>query len=289
MTQVDRLPAPDVVVQARAQVGEGPVFDARSGRLCWVDINNGTLFETDLRSGEQNETDVGIVLGAAVPRATEDGFAVAVADGLGLWTGVLELHEPILPEPHRRMNDAKCDSRGRLWAGSTHVAFEAGGGALHRWDGKSPSVVVTGGFNLPNGIGWTVEDDTIFFADTFAYTIYRADYDADAGAVGAFSVHCACGDEWPDGLAVDVDGCIWVAFWGSSEVRRISPGGEVIAVVPMPVTQPSSCAFGDDGTLYITSACAGLSEQELAEQPLAGSVFAVATSTRGVPVSPFAA
>jgi sugar lactone lactonase YvrE len=286
----ERLSVPDVVVRARAEVGEGPVFDARSGRLCWVDINNRTLFETDLRTGDQTETDVGLVLGAAVPREREEGFAVAVADGLGLWTGTLDLQQPVLPEPHRRMNDAKCDSRGRLWAGSTHVAFEPGQGALHCWDGRGPSRVVWDGFVLPNGIGWTAEDDTMFFADTFAYRLYRADFDADEGELAPFSVHCAFGaHEWPDGLAVDVDGCVWVAFWGSSEVRRISPSGEVIAVVPMPVKQPSSCAFGDDGTLYITSASAGLSEEELVQQPLAGSVFAVATSTHGVPVHAFAA
>jgi sugar lactone lactonase YvrE len=187
------------------------------------------------------------------------------------------------------MNDAKCDSRGRLWAGSNRMEFDRGGGALHRWDGRGPSAVVRDGFTLPNGIGWTVEDDTMYFADTFAYTLYRADFDADEGEVGPFSVHRTFGEEWPDGLAVDVEGCVWVAFWGSSEVRRIDPRGEVVAVVPMPVTQPSSCAFGDDGTLYITSACAGLSEEELAAQPLAGSVFAVATATSGVPVHPFAA
>lgn len=289
MSAPERLPAPDVVVRARAQVGEGPVFDARSGRLCWVDINERTLFETDLRTGEQRETDVGLLLGAAIPREREDGFAVAVADGLGLWTDSLDLREPVLPEPHRRMNDAKCDSRGRLWAGSNHMAFDRGGGALHRWDGRAPSTVVRDGFTLPNGIGWTLEDDTMYFADTFASTLYRADFDADEGELGPFSVHSTFGEEWPDGLAVDVEGCVWVAFWGSSAVRRISPAGEVVAVVPMPVKQPSSCAFGDDGTLYITSACAGLSEEELAAQPLAGSVFALATTTSGVPVHPFAA
>jgi sugar lactone lactonase YvrE len=285
---VERLPAPDVVVRARAQVGEGPVFDARTGRLCWVDINNRTLFENDLGTGDQTETDVGVVLGAAAPRASEPGFAVAVADGLGFWEGKLDLREPVIVEPNLRMNDAKCDSRGRLWAGSTEIAFQQGRGVLHRWDGRGPSVAVRAGFSLPNGIGWTVEDDTIFFADTFAYVLYRADFDADEGEIGPFSVHCSFGEEWPDGLAVDVDGCVWIAFWGSWEVRRYNPAGEVVAVVPMPVAQPSSCAFGPDGTLYITSACAGLSEEELVSQPLAGSVFAVATSTRGVPVHPFA-
>lgn len=289
MSTPELLPAPDVVVPGSAEVGEGPVFDPRSGRLCWVDINGGLLFESDLSTGAQTRTDVGITLGAAVPRAHADGFAVAVADGLGLWTGVLELYEPILREPILRMNDAKCDSHGRLWAGSTHVAFEPGVGALHRWDGREPSVVVRDGFSLPNGIGWTAEDDTMFFVDTFAHALYRADFDPDEGEIGPFSLHRSIDDGLPDGLAVDVDGCVWVAIWSGSEVRRIDPRGDVVAVVPMPVSQPSSCAFGDDGTLYITSARAGLSENELAVQPHAGSVFAVATSTHGVPVTSFAA
>jgi sugar lactone lactonase YvrE len=281
---------PDLVVPGRCEVGEGPVFDPRTGRLCWVDINNGLLFERDLATGEQVEANVGTALGAAAPRAEEDGFAVAVAEGLGLWTGELELTEPVLPEADTRFNDAKCDSRGRLWAGSCQVAFDPGRGALHRWDGRGPSVVVRDGFMLPNGLGWTADDTTMYFVDTFVHTLYRADFDADAGELGPFAVHATIENAGlPDGLAVDVDGCVWVAIWGGSEVRRIDPGGDVIATVPMPVSQPSSCAFGDDGTLYITSARAGLSDEDLAAQPHAGSIFAIATSTRGVPVHPFAA
>jgi sugar lactone lactonase YvrE len=285
---VERLPAPDLVVPGSALVGEGPVFDRRTGRLCWVDIVRGRLYESDLATGSTSETDVGVQLGAAVPRAHEPGFAVAVATGLGRFAGTLELDEPILPEPFRRMNDAKCDSRGRLWAGSTHVDFEPGGGALHRWDGRGPSVVVRDGFVLPNGIGWTQEDDRMYFIDSFAHTLYAAPFDADAGELGELAPLCRVEDALPDGLAVDVDGGIWVAVWGSSEVRRFDASGELVAVVPMPVSQPSSCAFGDDGTLYITSASADLSDEQRAAQPHAGSVFAVATSTHGVPVHPFA-
>ena len=286
---VERLPAPDLVVASSALVGEGPVFDRRTSFLCWVDINRGLLFESDLETGTTTHADVGVQLGAAIPRADEPGFVVAVATGLGRWTGRLELDEPILPEPHRRMNDAKCDSRGRLWAGSTHMSFEAGVGALHRWDGRSPSVVVRDGFVLPNGIGWTQADDRMYFVDSFANTLYAAPFDADDGELGELVPVCKVEDGLPDGLAVDVDGCVWVAIWGASEVRRFDASGEVVAVVPMPVSQPSSCAFADDGTLYITSASADLSDEQRAAQPHAGSVFAVATSTHGVPVHPFAA
>ena len=288
MPGVEILATPDVVIPAQAEVGEGPVFDPRTGRLCWVDITQGVLYETDLGTGAQDASPLSTLLGAAVPRAAADGFAVAVADGLGFWTGgELTLTEPVLPEAYRRMNDAKCDSRGRLWAGSTHMEFEPGTGALHRWDGRAPSTVMATGFALPNGLGWSPDDRTMYLVDSFSHTVLAAWFEPDSGEVGPFAPLCTVESGLPDGLAVDVEGCLWVAVWGGSEVRRISPAGELVAIVPVPVAQPSSCAFGDDGTLYITSARAGLSDDDLATQPLAGSVFAVASGTHGVPVSSF--
>lgn len=289
MSGVQRFAAPDVAVAASATVGEGPVFDHRSGRLCWVDILEGTLMETDLATGEQRTSRFGTLLGAAVPRERAEGFAVAVADGFGLWAGgELQIVDPVLPEPQRRMNDAKCDSRGRLWAGSTHVDFEPGGGALHRWGGAGASVQIAAGFTLPNGIGWSPDDTTMFLADSEKHHVLAARFHPDAGDVEAFSPLFEVADGVPDGLAVDADGCLWVAIWGGSEVRRYSRAGELVGVVPMPVSQPSSCAFGDDGTLYITSARSGLDAAELARQPHAGSVFALPTTTSGVPVHAFA-
>jgi sugar lactone lactonase YvrE len=289
MGDVSVLPTPDVVVPARAVVGEGPVFDERTGRLCWVDINEGMLLENDLTNGTQTVTQLSMMLGAAAPRAHAPGFAVAVADGFGfVQNGKLEIVDPVLPEAHRRMNDAKCDSAGRLWAGSNHMEFVPGIGALHRWDGSSPGTVVLDGLILPNGLGWNPADTTMYLVDSFANTLMSASFDAADGTVGTFDVLAKIESGLPDGLAVDVDGCIWVAVWGGWEVLRISPEGEVVAKVPMPVAQPSSCAFGADGALYITSASNGLDEKALAEQPHAGSVFAVASGTHGVPVSAFA-
>jgi sugar lactone lactonase YvrE len=288
MTTVKGYPAPEVVVRAQAAVGEGPVFDERSGRLCWVDIDNGLLFETDLESGTTTSTPTGTTLGAAVPREALPGFAVAVADGFGILDdGGLRVVDPVLPEPYRRMNDAACDSRGRLWAGSTHREFVPGAGMLHRWDGAGPSEVVATGLTLPNGIGWSPDDTRLYLADSMTHEILVTDFSAETGAIGAFETLCRIEAGLPDGLAIDGDGCLWIAVWGASVVQRYTPDGELIGECAMPVTQASSCAFGDDGTLYITTARAGLTEAELSAQPLAGSLFAVATETRGVPVHAF--
>lgn len=284
MAAIEVLPHPDVLIEAEARVGEGPVIDQRTGRLCWVDILAGLIHETD-RTMASLET----IVGAIAPREHEPGFAVAVADGLGYWAdGQLTLADPVLPEPHRRFNDAKCDSRGRLWAGSTHMEFVPGAGALHRWDGDAPSAIVATGYTLPNGLGWNEADTTMYLVDSMVNAVLRAAYDADAGEVGTFSPFCRVDSGLPDGLAVDADGAIWVAIWDGWEVQRYDSEGRLTATIPMPVSRPTSCAFGADGTLYITSAREGLSAQELASQPHAGSVFALATTTRGVPVRPFA-
>lgn len=282
------LPQPDVAIPATATVGEGPVIDRRTGRLCWVDIPEGVLRQDD-PSGAQPCVAValGTQLGAVAPRAHAAGFAVAVADGFGFWAGGrLDLAAKALPEPYRRMNDAKCDSAGRLWAGSTHLDYVAGVGALHRWDG-TVCTVVRGGFALPNGIGWSPDDATMYLADSYAHVVLRADFDAVDGRVGEFTPLCRVEPGMPDGLAVDGDGCVWVAVWGGGHIRRYSPGGRLLALVPLPVSQPSSCAFAEDGTLYITSARAGLDAPTLAAQPHAGSVFALPTGCAGVPVAPF--
>lgn len=290
MANVHVFPQPDVLIPAEAAVGEGPVIDHRTGRLCWVDILEGLLYENDLDAGSQHAATLETILGAAAPRRHDDGFAVAVADGFGYWSGGrLTVADPVLPEPHRRMNDAKCDSRGRLWAGSTHMEFAPGAGSLHRWDGRSPSATVATGFTLPNGLGWNHEDTTMYLIDSLANTLLAAPYDADDGRLGELVPLCRIDPGLPDGLAVDVDGSIWIAVWGGSEVRRFDRTGRLTGIVPMPITQPSSCAFGDDGTLYITSARNGLTAEELHDQPRAGSVFALATSTRGVPIQAFAA
>ena len=274
-----------------SDVGEGPVFDPRTDRLVWVDIYGCKVYEDDLITGRHVVREVGMMIGAVVPRAAEDGFAVAVADGFGFLTDDgLRVVDPVLPEPFLRMNDGKVDSRGRFWAGSNDMEFAKGRGRLHRWDGESPSVVVADGLVLPNGLGWNAEDTVMYLADSYAKLLYRADFDAESGEIGALEVLAETSEPGvPDGLAVDVEGCFWVAMHGGREVRRYDPTGRVVGVVPLPVLQPTSCAFGKDGRLYVTSARNGLSGAELAGYPLSGAVFAVDTGTTGVPVRSFRA
>lgn len=271
-------------------MGEGPVIDARGGRLCWVDIVAGELHQSDLATGSTETWRFDTMLGAIAPRASRPGFAVAVSEGFGFAIdGQLVIEDPVLSDPALRMNDAKCDPFGRLWAGSNDLAFAEGRGALHRWDGRTSSTVVRRGLTLPNGLGWTADAQTMYLVDSTAHVVLRAQFDVDRGEVGEFEPFVHVDGGLPDGLAVDQDGGVWVAVWGASAVHRYDGAGRLVERIAMPVSQPSSCAFGSDGTLFVTSARDGLASQRLAGESLAGSVFAISTDTRGVPVTPFAA
>lgn len=280
----------EVFVTARAEVGEGPVLDQRSGRVVWVDIPEGKVFESDPDGATRTLMAAPLSVGAVAPREHTNGFAVACADGFGILEhSELTISDRVLPSPEYRMNDAKVDSRGRLWAGSTHINFIPGLGRLHRWDGVAASTVMASGFTLPNGIGWSPDDSTMYLADSFAHVLLCADFDADEGTISPFRVLAEVPDGLPDGLSVDTEGHIWLAIWGAGEVRRIDPQGKVVQTVELPVSQPSSCAFLPSGHLAITSARAGLSHSQIEQEPLAGSVFMLPTEFRGVPVTPFRA
>jgi len=276
-----------VAVPAEAEVGEGPFWSAADRSITWVDISQGQVRVSAIDSQTTVVHTLPMTVGAAVPIRGSDDFAVAVADGFGyLRAGTLELTEPFLLDPQLRMNDGKCDSRGRMWAGSTALDFESGRGALHVWDGSAVRSAAAG-FSLPNGIGWSPDDSVMYLVDSTEHRLLSAPFDAIKGDVGSFETLAVVAEGLPDGLAVAADGSIWVAIWGASTVQRFSAQGTLLQSVRVPVSQPSSCAFGDDGELFVTSARAGLTPTELANQPLAGSILQWSTDVSGVPVGGF--
>ncbi|MGW3510067.1 SMP-30/gluconolactonase/LRE family protein [Streptomyces sp. NPDC000994] len=266
----------EVAIPGRARVGEGPVWDVAGSRLHWVDIAAGHIHTSDPVTGRTTSLTLPTHVGAAVPRrsggfvaATSKGFTAVETDG----TTTIRL--AVLP-PGRRMNDAKCDRYGRFWAGSTEMDFKPGEGALHVLLPDWTSHVVLDGLTLPNGLDWSPDGRTFYLADSVAGEIYA--FDTEPGTTGIRRRRTLCrmpaGTGMPDGLTVDAAGCLWVAVWGGGRVVRISPDGDLLGEIPMPVHQPSSCAFGGAGldVLYVTSAREGL---ELAEDDPAGSVFVV--------------
>jgi sugar lactone lactonase YvrE len=282
---------PEVVIRASAETGEGPIWDYRTGELVWVDIPAGVLHRSDVAAGTDTAVGVGTMVGAVAPRAEADGWAAAVEDGFGFIDarGHLDLVDRAIPEPHLRMNDAACDARGRLWAGSLTRAFEAGAGRLHCWEAGQPSRVVLGGLTLPNGMGWNADGAQMYLADTKQAAVFGFEFDLDDAHLGERRVliEVPAAQGMPDGLCVDADGCLWVAHWGGWRVCRYDPAGRLLRTVDFPVAQPSSCAFGPDTTMYVTTAWEGLPPGH--DQPLAGSVFAFDAHVRGAPAGTFRA
>ncbi|WP_188543760.1 SMP-30/gluconolactonase/LRE family protein [Rhodococcoides trifolii] len=273
-------------MDADAQVGEGPFWDEREAILHWVDIPRGLIHRTD---GHTTTTHVPTTVGAAIPRSSGPGYVVAIGEGFGTVVGdELEVTHPILPRDHR-MNDAKCDARGRLWAGSCHQQFSAGAGVLHVLDSELGVRTAATGFSLPNGLGWSPANDTFYLVDSVEHTVHAWDFDLDTGAVDnqRTLARFEDADGLPDGLCIDEDGCIWVAMWGGGSVRRLSPAGVELSRIDVPVQQPSSCAFAGPelDVLIVTSARDGLQSPSRID----GSVLAVhELGARGVPVARYA-
>jgi sugar lactone lactonase YvrE len=194
--------------------------------------------------------------------------------------------------PGNRMNDGKCDSRGRFWAGSWTIDLTPDG-ALYRLDTDGTVSRLLEPVTCSNGIGWSPDDSLMYYIDSTTYRVDVFDYDSDSGAIAGRRplVEIPELHGMPDGLTVDADGCIWVCLWGGSAIRRYDPAGRLDMVISLPTANVTSCTFGgrDLGDLYITSAREDLDERALAAQPEAGSLFVCRPGPTGLQPNAFAA
>jgi sugar lactone lactonase YvrE len=286
---VKRLRA-DLVHDAHAQLGEGPIWDARAGELLWVDIMAGIVHRLDPATSADRALDAGQPVGAVVPRAS-GGYALALRDGYAVADDAgVRLVAPV-DEGRRdlRMNDGACDSAGRFWAGTMHLDEVHGAGALYRLDADGAVETMLAGVTISNGIGWSPDDTRMYYVDTPTRGLDAFDFDAAEGAISNRR-RIATVDEsdgFPDGLAVDAEGCIWVALWEGWAVRRYSPGGELLAVVDVPAARVTKPAFGGPGLdrLYVTTAAPDAADHA---QPHAGGVFSADPGVRGLPPGTYA-
>jgi sugar lactone lactonase YvrE len=249
------------LVTATAQVGEGPVWVDSVQQLLWVDIVLGQIHSSGLE-GATTTVQAPTMVGAVAPRCT-GGLVAATREGIAIISadGRFENRLPMLASG-QRMNDAKCDSQGRLWAGSTDMAFATGLGALHVLFPDWTVRTLLEGLTLPNGLGWSPDDRTFYLADSMEHVIWAFDFDPAAAALSRRRMlrRFDRSQGMPDGLCVDASGCLWIAMWGGGRIIALAPSGEVISEIVLPVHQPSSCAFAGRNLdrLCITSAREGL-------------------------------
>ena len=190
------------------------------------------------------------------------------------------------------MNDGACDPTGRFWAGSMAYDGTPGAGTLYRLDPDGSAHAMVTGTTISNGLGWSADGRTMWFADSGPGTVDAFDFDVQDGvpANRRTVIEIDPADGVPDGLTVDAEDHLWVAVWDGREARRYTPGGELVARVRVPVTRPTSCCLGGPGLtwLFISTAREGLSDDELRLQPDAGRLFCSEVGTRGVAQPRFA-
>jgi sugar lactone lactonase YvrE len=281
-------------------LGEGAIWDDKRQVLYWLDIDKAALFATDPRTRKTERRDlggkVGDKIGTVVPR-TSGGLVLAFEHCLACYDWDTERLETLAPfekgMQENRANDGKCDPRGRLWVGSLCPMDKPGGATLYRVDADSSVHPMVPNVTISNGIVWSADRRRMYYIDTPDRRIDVFDYD-DASGVVTNRRECVPVPEsmgYPDGMAIDDAGNLWVALFGGGRVACWNPQTtDLIAEVRLPVSNVTSCAFGgaDRDELFITTARNGLDDAELAAQPQAGSLFWARPGARGTATFAFA-
>lgn len=294
MQRVEVLRA-ELILDVRAELGEGPVWDAARKRLLFVDIMRGHVHEFDPASGSDRVVAAAQPVGAVAPTERGD-WIVAARDGfyrLDPVTAALTLVAPIeADDPTTRMNDGYVDARGRFWAGTMSTTSAGARGSLYRLDPDGEVTRVLSGVTISNGIDWSPDGQVMYYADTGIGRVDAFDFDESTGAIRGRRPFLAVtgADGSPDGLIVDAEGSVWIAFWNGSAVRRYRADGTLDVTVDLPVSRVTKCAFGGPelADLYITTASIGLDAAGRAAEPAAGGLFHVRPGVQGRPATRFA-
>lgn len=279
-----------------AQLGEGAIWHPEKEALMWVDIIEGKVFMYKPGEGMVQNIKLGSMVGTVVP-ASGNYFAVAAQETgiFGLTTdGIPELiaEFPASAGQNVRFNDGKCDPMGRFWVGTMHKEQIKGAADLYMLQNdtmviKQPDVTIS------NGIVWDTNKNLMYYIDTPTQSVYSYDYNNETGEISNQRVVIEVPKEKgsPDGMTIDSEGMLWIAHWGGNGVYRWNPdNGELLDRIDVPAPNVTSCAFGGPNlsTMYITTARVGMTEEQLAEYPLSGSLFSIETDFKGLEAYSFA-
>jgi sugar lactone lactonase YvrE len=283
-------------LDARASLGECPLWSVREQALYWIDINAPSLNRFDPATGANVSMPMPASIGCFAFR-NGNGFVLALRDGVWLAgrDGTLERRVAAAPyDPaHHRFNDGRCDAAGRFFVGTMNEKDDAPSAALWRLDADFALTRIFGDMTISNGLAWSPDGRTMYHADTPQQRVDAFAFDARSGVPSnrrTFAQWRASGDR-PDGGTVDSEGCYWSALYGAGRVVRIAPDGRIVAGYRLPAMCPTMCAFGGPrlSTLYVTTARQRRSDGELARYPQSGGVFAMEAPAPGMPECAFAA
>ncbi len=272
-------------------LGEGPYWHAGRQSFFWVDIENGKLFEHNLKTEETKtrsfphrltvvleDKEGNIILGLDRKLARFDLETEELT-----WLCEVESEFPL-----HRFNDGKVDPNGRIWIGTLSTLFTEGAGSLYRVDLDLKPEKYLDQLTISNGMAWTADNKTFYFIDTPTRQIKAYNFDLESGEIEFERIAIEIAEElgYPDGMCIDKEGMLWVAHYGGSGVFRWNPNtGELLEKIELPVPHVTSCCFGGPNLdqLLVTTAQENLSKAQLNEFPLSGDVFLVKTKTQGFP------
>ena len=280
-----------------AALGEGALWHPTRQSLFWIDILGRKIFEAKLGGTDARTREVGQLIGAVAPTRA-GGLLAALQDGIyrvDLATG--QTTPFAKPAGHDattvRFNDAKCDPRGRFFAGTMAIDESPRKGALYRFEADGTCRRMREQVSVSNGLAWSPDHRTLYYIDSPTRAVQAFDYDLATGDLSrqriALDLSTTAG--FPDGCTIDVEGNLWIAFWQGGCVMRWDPvRARLLDTLQVPVAKVTTCTFGGPAldTLFITTAACHLTAAELRAQPEAGFVFAAQVGTRGFPADVFA-
>jgi sugar lactone lactonase YvrE len=280
----------ELVLDTKSALGEGAIWNYKTGELIWVNITDKILNFYNPKLKNNKEMLTGQMIGTVVP-AESGKMMIALENGFYQFdpeTGSKKLiANPEEKISGNRFNDGKCDPSGRFWAGTMSTEGKQQAGALYRLDADSTVHKMIDNVTTSNGIVWSLNADKMYYIDTPTRKVMAWDYNNETGEISnpetAIDVPEDMG--YPDGMTIDAKGNVWIALWGGSAVGNWNPEtGKLLRTIDVPAKNVTSCAFGDEdlGTLYITTARQGTSDEELKKFPYAGGVFKIRPGVKGV-------
>lgn len=293
-SQTIEITAPELVVDAKNQLGEGSIWNYKTGELWWIDIEGRSLNTYNPKTKTTRTFDVKHRIGTVVP--SQDGLSAILALQTGVWKLNLETEAMTFVSQvesdtaNIRLNDGKCDPAGRFWVGSMHLQQTQYKASLFRITPDKKQTFLKkmqDSVTISNGIIWSLDEKTMYYIDTDRGNVRAYNYDKKTGDITNERVVITVSDTlgYPDGMTIDSEGMLWIALWNGNGVSRWNPNtGEMLQFIEVPAHNVSSCAFGgeDLATLYITSARVDMTEEELKAKPLSGGVFKVVPGVKGV-------
>jgi sugar lactone lactonase YvrE len=273
----------------RAALGESGMWHPIEKKLYWIDITKGHINRLDVETGENQYVKVSGILGTVVG-SSRGGVLATLSNNIISFDFANQEFATIatvFPADRKdlRMNDGKCDRRGRFWIGVASQE-KTGHGGLYRYDIDGTLTLMEKDVIFSNGLTWSPDNKYFYYVDTAKYCVYKYDFDLDKGTINNLSILLKLDNpsDKPDGLTIDREGFLWLALYNGGKIIRIRPNGEIDNTIVLPVERPTSCVFGghDEATLFVTSCSRDLHEVETLKSP-AGDIFALQVKIGGLP------